>query len=491
MRILHVCSEFYPLLKTGGLADVLGALPLALKKKGVDSRILIPGFPSVLNAIKEKSALHEVKQIDTFAGNITIFYAVFQKLPFYIIDAPHLYAREGSPYHDEYQNDYRDNAIRFALLSFIGAELANNLDPYWSASIVHAHDWHSGLTPAYLAQNGYPAKSVFTIHNLAFSGCFPYISDDELSGYQHISLLDKIGLDNRMFSIDGLEFHGKVSFLKAGLYYSSHVTTVSPTYAQEITLPDFGCGFDGLLASKKQSGKLTGILNGVDYSLWSPKKDPNLKHSYDARQLNNKSLNKLDLQENYHLTKDSTIPLFSVVSRLSHQKGLDLLIDVIPFLIEKNAQLFILGSGDKVLEEKFLSLAKEYPNHIAVKIGYDEELAHNLTAASDIMLIPSRFEPCGLTQLYAMKYGTLPLVRNTGGLADTVVDITQTNITEKLATGIVFNQANTTELIVALEKTFSLWQNKTAWKQVQKNAMKRDFSWSLIADAYIAIYQSL
>ena len=476
MRVLHVCSELYPLLKTGGLADVLGALPFAQKEIGIDTRILLPAYPKISAGIENT---HVVTEFDNFAGHVVLRYGEYNGVGIYLIDAPHLYWREGNPYHDTDYNDYADNYKRFALLGWVGAELATSLDSWWRAEVVHAHDWHAGLVAAYLFNKGRPAKSVFTIHNLAYQGQF---------AHRH---LYEIGLPEGMFHVDGLELFGQISYLKAGLYYSDMVTAVSPTYAKEITTPDFAYGLQGLLTGLREAGKLAGILNGVDQEIWHPSCDAYIQHHYKLKSIAGKKKNKADLQAYFNLPQQPDALLFVMVTRLTEQKGVDLLIATADEIVKQGGQLTILGSGAKHLEEGICQLAQRYPEHIAVKIGYDEALSHLMVAGGDVILVPSRFEPCGLTQLYGLQYGTLPLVRKTGGLADTVVDSTPENIKDRTATGFVFEQATAEDLRRSIQQAFDIWQKPRVWSALRANAMVQDFSWRKAAEQYRALYERL
>ena len=476
MRVLHVCSELYPLLKTGGLADVLGALPFAQKEIGIDTRILLPAYPKISAGIENT---HVVTEFDNFAGHVVLRYGEYNGIGIYLIDAPHLYWREGNPYHDTDYNDYADNYKRFALLGWVGAELATSLDSWWRAEVVHAHDWHAGLVAAYLFNKGRPAKSVFTIHNLAYQGQF---------AHRH---LYEIGLPEGMFHVDGLELFGQISYLKAGLYYSDMVTAVSPTYAKEITTPDFAYGLQGLLTGLREAGKLAGILNGVDQEIWHPSCDAYIQHHYKLKSIAGKKKNKADLQAYFNLPQQPDALLFVMVTRLTEQKGVDLLIATADEIVKQGGQLTILGSGAKHLEEGICQLAQRYPEHIAVKIGYDEALSHLMVAGGDVILVPSRFEPCGLTQLYGLQYGTLPLVRKTGGLADTVVDSTPENIKDRTATGFVFEQATAEDLRRSIQQAFDIWQKPRVWSALRANAMAQDFSWRKAAEQYRALYEHL
>lgn len=476
MQVLHVCSEMYPLLKTGGLADVLGALPAAQIAEGIEARVLLPAFPDILSGVSE---LQVVAQRDTFAGHMRLLYGHFNGVGIYLIDAPHLYDRPGSPYHDANQYAYSDNVLRFALLGWVGAEMACGMDSYWQPDVVHAHDWHAGLTPAYLEARGQPAKSVFTVHNLAYQGLF----------YAHH--MHDIELPESFFNINGLEFYGQISYLKAGLYYASHITAVSPTYAHEITDPNFAYGMEGLLRQRHHEGRLSGILNGVDEKIWDPSQDALIHTHYSRDKLAGKVENKRQLQISMGLTVNPKTPLFIVVSRLTPQKGLDLLLESLPAILEKGGQLALLGAGDAVLQEGFLAAAAQYPQQVGVQIGYHEAFSHRLIAGGDVILVPSRFEPCGLTQLYGLKYGTLPLVRNTGGLADTVFDASLENLSEGIATGFVFPDSDPHSLMFAIRRAFVLWSRPVLWRFVQRQAMSMNFSWNVAARSYHDLYQRL
>ena len=434
MKVLHVCSEFYPLLKTGGLADVLGALPQAQNQIGLDARILLPAYPAISAGISNTQV---VAEFDNFAGHVVLRYGEYNGVGVYLIDAPHLCAREGNPYHD----------------------------------------WHAGLCAAYLFNKGRPAKSVFTIHNLAYQGQFHY---------QH---LFEIGLPAGMFNVDGLELFGQISYLKAGLFYSDASTAVSPTYAKEITTPEFAYGLEGLLSGLKSQGRLVGILNGVDENIWHPNADQYIQHRYKLKHMAGKKQNKAELQAYFNLPQDENALAFVMVTRLTEQKGVDLLIESADEIVKQGGQLMILGSGAPHFEQGIRELAERYPQNVAVKIGYDETLSHLLVAGGDVILVPSRFEPCGLTQLYGLQYGTLPLVRKTGGLADTVVDSTPENIKDRTATGFVFEQATVEDLRRSIQQAFDIWQKPRVWSALRANAMAQDFSWRKAAEQYRALYE--
>lgn len=471
MKILHATSELYPLIKTGGLADVLGALPFAQQKNGDDVRVVLPYYHDVRQKLPFTA---EVARRDTFGGYVVIRYAEFQGIGLYLIDAPHLYDRVGNPYHNEFYQDYPDNVIRFGILGWAAAAIATGIDPLWGkADVLHAHDWQAGLAPAYLtAWNRRDVKSVLTIHNIAYQGCF----------YPHH--LRELWLPEWVLQSEGAEFYGQLSFLKAGLFYADKITTVSPTYAQEITGELGAYGMHGLLQHRQAQGRLSGILNGVDDDIWNPASDKTLAQSYDFKTIKNKSANKLALQKRFGLNEQPENLLSVMVSRLTSQKGADLLLASLHELLPENPhlQFVLLGSGAPELEHAFKDLAARFPTQVGVFIGYDEKLAHQLVSGGDVILVPSRFEPCGLTQLYGLKYGTLPLVRKTGGLADTVVNG---------ETGFVFEHANAGDLTTSFQAALTTWQDKKAWLKLCENAMAQDYSWQRAAQAYQHIYTTI
>ncbi|HLX53204.1 MAG TPA: glycogen synthase GlgA [Aquella sp.] len=482
MRILHVCSELYPLLKTGGLADVTGALPNALTKFGCDVRVLVPGFPAFMNGIKDRKLVSKIpNKFGTCA--IKLYYGTLpNSLGIYIIDAKDLYDRPGNPYQDDKGVAYPDNYLRFALLGYVAAKLAKNEDSHWQPQVIHGHDWHAGLAFAYLKAHEIRtgsklAGSVFTIHNLAYQGVFPE------------PIFIELDLPKEFFDINGLEFYGQVSFLKAGLFFADKLTTVSPTYALEIQREGQGCGFNGLLSNRKFD--LHGILNGVDKSVWNPATDTIISNHYNIRSMAGKLLCKTALQKKLGLNVQNDTPLFVVVSRLTEQKGLNLILSELSKIIELGGQLVLLGSGDAKLEKEFKTVARKYPKLISVKIGYDEEYAHQIIAASDVILVPSLFEPCGLTQLYGMIYGTLPLVHKVGGLADTVVDCALENLADNSATGFVFEHFVFEAFNAAIKRAFALYNRKGEWKRVQKHGMQQDFSWDKASRQYLLLYKQV
>jgi starch synthase len=509
LRVLQVCAEIFPLLKTGGLADVAGALPKALMQAApagaagpvaaagntaaaTEVRVLLPGFAAILAGLTEVSDLGELHDHPGGAparllrGRLPAVAApAGQPVVAYVIDAPALYQRPGGPYNDERGQAHGDNHRRFGLLGWTAAHLGwgvpRTLDAGWQADVVHAHDWHAALAPAYLAaarrrSHHAVAASVYTVHNLAYQGVF----DAERFG--------DLGLPREFAGIDGLEFYGQINFMKAGLNFADHLTTVSPTYAREIQGEEQGCGLDGLL--RKRSAQLSGILNGVDEAVWDPASDTGLVARYKVGRMAGKVKVKAALQAELGLAVRKDAPLFCVVSRLTEQKGLHLVQQVLPTLRDLGAQFALLGSGEPGLEAAFRAQAEAAPEQVAVKLGYDEAFAHRLVAASDFILVPSRFEPCGLTQLYGLKYGTLPIVRRVGGLADTVAD-SRLETLDSTATGFVFDSFSPAGLLAAIERGLALWRRPADWQQVQGRAMQMDSSWAPVARRYLALYAEL
>ncbi|MDE1990604.1 MAG: glycogen synthase GlgA, partial [Betaproteobacteria bacterium] len=375
--------------------------------------------------------------------------------------------------------DWEDNALRFGFLCHVGAWLSNAPAPLsWSPDVVHCNDWQAGLVPALLRHRQGPfVPSVITIHNLAFQGNF-----DPL-------WVTRLGLPMDSFHLQGLEFYGRLSFLKAGINYADRITTVSPRYAREIQTPELGCGLDGLL--RHRSADLVGILNGIDDS-WNPAHDPALPAAFDDRRLAaGKRRNKAVLQGECGLAKDPDVPLLGLVSRLTYQKGIDLLLEALPVLMAQPLQLAVLGSGEAVMESRLREAASAYPGRVGVTLDFDEPLSHRIIAGSDLFLMPSRFEPCGLAQMYAMRYGTPPVVRETGGLADTVVDCTDDALRERKATGFTFHNATPDDLAAAVQRALATYGNRTGWRLLQKTGMRRDFSWKRAAADYVGIYRAL
>jgi starch synthase len=480
MRVLQVSAEIYPLQKTGGLADVAGALPAALARQGVEPRVLLPGFAAIESDLAD--AVDVAALPAPWGEQAVLRYGRLRALaglPAYVVHAPTLYHRPGNPYHDAQGQPYGDNHRRFALLGWAAARLAQGLDPYWAPRVVHSHDWHAALANAYLALGGMPAgvASVYTVHNLAYQGLFA------------AHLLGELGLPGRAFSVAGLEFHGQLSFMKAGLYYAQRITTVSPTYAREIQTPEQGFGLDGLLRDRARD--LSGILNGLDEQVWNPATDTHLAARFDAGKPAAKARCKAALQTEFGLEVGADKPLLGIVSRLVEQKGLPLLLAALPDIVSRAGQLVLLGSGDPALEAAFRDAAAAHPRQLAVCIGYDETVAHRIFAGTDVTLVPSLYEPCGLTQLYGLRYGSLPLVRRVGGLADTVVDCSLENMADGTANGFVFDRFDVDDLRRALRRSFALHARHADWRTVQRRAMGQRFGWDASAAQYVALYREI
>ena len=479
MKVLHVAAEVFPLVKTGGLADVMAALPVALAEQGADVRLLLPGLPAVLDAVQ---AARVVVDIGSCFGAVRVRLLLARMpqthLPVYVIDAPYLYRRDGSPYQDNQGEEWPDNLQRFALLGWVAAHLAaDDADPAWTPDIVHAHDWHAALACAYMARHPPTrARSVFTVHNLAFQGLFP-MGDGPM-----------LGLPSELLSAAGLEFHGRLSFMKAGLQYAHQVTTVSPSYAREIATHEFGCGLDGVVRSR--GDHVCGILNGIDTDIWNPANDPAIAMRYDAERLQGKAACRLALLNELGLdARDGTL-LLTVVSRLTAQKGLDLLLAALPQLLQAGVQLALQGTGDPALEAGFRMAQQAHPGLVHVHIGYDEARAHRLLAGADVIGVPSRFEPCGLTQMYGLRYGTLPIVRRVGGLADTVRD-DGADAAGGQATGFLFDAATPQALERAVMRAAVLKADGKRWRARMATAMAEPLSWEAPAQAYLALYDRL
>jgi starch synthase len=473
MRILHATSELFPLIKTGGLADVSAALGKAQRSLGHDARVVLPGYPQVLEALEDAATRleHEVK-VGSSRGGLLRASLRGVDMPAYVLDCPELYDREGGPYVDESGRDYPDNHLRFALLSRAAADLGLGADPEFRPDVVHGHDWQTGLAPAYLAHSAAARpRSVHTIHNLAYQGVF------------RSEIFPQLGLPPDAMRMEGVEYHGGVSFLKAALWYADALTTVSRTYAAEIQTPAFGHGLEGLLCGRR--GDLTGIVNGVDYSVWDPRVDRHLPRRYGPDSLGGKLTAKAALRARFGLGAAHG-PLFVAVARLTPDKGLDLVASAAESMRELGAQLAILGTGDAGLEARLSEVAARDPERVGFVRGYDESLAHVMQAGADVTLVPSRTEPCGLTQLYAMRYGSLPLVRRTGGLADTVVDVSPETLDR--ATGFVFDEPTSQALLQSMHRATSLFEQPSLWARVQAHAMAADFGWESAARHYLDVY---
>lgn len=461
-RVLFVTPECAPMTKTGGLGDVSAALPDALRAAGVDVRTLLPGYPEVLSAVG-RAKLQASFPVLGFECRL------LDAEPFLVLDCPQLYRRDGDPYQTNDGRDWDDNALRFGVLSKVAALLGTPRSPLaWRAQVLHCHDWPAALAPVYLEGEPQRAATLMTVHNLAFQGNFD------------AGLLGQLELAPSCFSLEGLEFYGKLSFLKGGLAYADAISTVSPTYAREIQTADFGCGLDGLL--RKRRASLSGILNGIDTVTWNPASDPRIARRYDAGALEAKAENKAALQSRMHLSLDDDLPLLGAVGRLTHQKGIDLLAAAADEIVAMPAQLVVLGKGEPQHERALAAAAARHPGRIAVAIGFREDLAHAIEAGADAFLMPSRFEPCGLNQMYSQRYGTPPIARATGGLVDTVDDG---------VTGFLFERAESAALVAAVRRALAAYREPARWTRIQRAAMARDFSWGAAARRYADLYQRL
>lgn len=475
-KILFVTSEAHPLMKTGGLADVSGSLPKALAELSQDVRLIMPNYQD----LKTQGDVRFLCSLRVDNRDVNLLETQMPDSPVivWLVDYPEYFKRPGNPYLDEQGESWPDNADRFALFCRIVVEVAvNRAHLNWQPDIVHCNDWQSGLVPALLSLEPHRPPSVFTIHNMAYQGLFP---EDSTQG---------LNLPGQLWNPAGLEFFNMLSFIKGGLVYADSITTVSPTYALEIQTATYGYGLEGLLRHKKDY--LSGIINGIDVEVWNPETDPFIAKHYNAKSLSDKKFNKSELQRRFGLPVDNTIPLFGLIGRLVEQKGIDLIIDCLPEMLSMSVQFVLLGAGDKDFEQRLLNLSHVYPDKMAVSQGYDEPLAHLIEAGSDAFLMPSRFEPCGLNQMYSQRYGTLPIVRKTGGLADTVIDALPDTIANRTATGLIFNEASASSLLEAIKRTVMLYSNRKTWSSIQANAMGKDFSWRHSAEQYLILYRSL
>lgn len=472
--VLSVASECVPLIKTGGLADVVGALPKAMAGQGWQMRVLLPGYPGLAKRLGRTRKVWSAP--DLFGGPAKVLAGKVAGLDILLLDAPHLYDRAGGPYSGP-AGDYPDNPERFAALGWVAAEIAREgLSDGWRPEIVHCHDWQAGFAPAYIRYAGITGvKTVLTIHNIAFQGLAPR---DRMA---------TLRLPEEEFTPEGLEYWGNLSSLKAGLVTADAITTVSPTYANELMRGEFGLGLEGVIQAR--ANDLHGILNGVDPEVWSPDTDPEIQ-PYSARAMAGKAKNRAALIEEFGLG-DVPGPLAIVVSRLTTQKGLDLLPDCLAEFTWRGGGLIVLGSGETQIEMALHHEADLNPSRVAVRIGYDEALSHRLFAGGDAVLVPSRFEPCGLTQMYGLRYGTVPIVSATGGLNDTVIDANPAALDAGAATGVVFHPTDRLALEQALRRVVSLYEDTGTWRQLQRNGMKAQLDWSRASAAYAGLYEGL
>lgn len=487
MNILFATSEAHPLVKTGGLADVSGSLPKALAQLGHNVRIVLPAYQAVLENYPEHQYLTEFAVGG--AGRLLTARVLSMQVDeigveVLLVDIPELFQRPGNPYSGPDGEDWWDNGERFAVFSRAVAEIAmDRAGLNWRANAVHANDWQTGLVPAFLAEEAQRPKTVFTIHNMAYAGYFPK------------SLFDSMWMPLQWWTAEGVEYYGLLSMLKAGIVYADNVTTVSPTYAQEICTFEFAHGFAEILRKCRDEGRLTGILNGIDTDHWNPQTDPHIEFNYSVARgrVSQKKRNKEALLRQFGMTQVQTRsaePLIGFIGRLVIQKGVDLITQVIPELLQNSEVNFVLvGAGEQQYEEALRELAAQYPERVFVHIGYSESLAHQVEAGADMFLMPSRFEPCGLNQLYSLAYGTPPIVHHTGGLSDTVVNATDENVADKTATGFVFYDPSAHALRSTIEHALYLYSRPRTWQQIQRSGMSQEFGWQQSAQKYIQLYQ--
>lgn len=475
MNTLFVSSEAYPLIKTGGLADVSASLPRALLQKKQDVRLLLPAYQSVLEQVKNAKL---IAQTYHYGQAIRVLETTLPgtRVRTWLVDCPLAFDRPGNPYVDETGVPWPDNAFRFALFAQVAVDIAlNRIGLNWPVDIVHCNDWQTGLVPALLSLLEQRPATVFTIHNLAYMGLF-----DKQQFFN-------LGLPQQLWSLHGVEFHDMFSFIKGGLSYADAISTVSPQYAKEIQTSEFGYGLEHLL--EHRSERVVGILNGIDTQVWNPGTDPYILQRYNTRTLADKVHNKTALQQQLGLEMGEKIPMLGLISRLVEQKGLDIILSAMPELMKQKLQLVFLGSGEVKYEKGLSEFAKQYPKNISTTIGYSEQLSHRIEAASDMYLMPSLFEPCGLNQFYSLRYGTIPIVTPVGGLYDSVIDFTDPE-RKSIANGFVMRNKTDDELVITIHRAVKAFHNKAGWQKLQRNAMKEDYTWSSSAKAYIELYQA-
>jgi starch synthase len=466
-KVLFVTSELTGLLKAGGLGEISSFLPHMLRRQGVDVRVLIPGYRAILNKYPDLQPMAALPGLADVPRCDIAKLQTEDGLLLYVVLCDALYNREGSPYGDDQGQEFADNDLRFARLGLAAEQIvAGNPEIRWKPDLVHANDWPSAMAPAYMAWQGDRTPSILTVHNLAYQGLFDR------------QRCRSLGIPDHAFQQDGVEFHGKMSFLKAGLFYASHLTTVSPTYAREILTEELGCGLAGLLRTRAEQGELTGILNGIDDS-YDPRSDPHINHHFGHDDLAGKQSNAFELRSAFGLS-DSTGPLFALVSRLVHQKGVDLVVDAAGAILQSGGALVATGRGEPALEAAMTKLAKAHPGSVGVKIGFDETLARRMYAGSDFLLMPSRFEPCGLSQMYAQRFGSLPIAHKTGGLADTIQD----NVT-----GFLFDTPSASNLRGTIDRALRAFDGGRKLARMKDAAMKRPSGWANAARGYREVYQ--
>lgn len=476
-RILFVTSEVQPLMKTGGLADVSAALPAALRVRGHDVRVLTPAYADSFDSGVAIRPVPAFKPPD-FLAQARLGQASLPEegLPVWLLDVPSFSERSGSPYHDANGEPYGDNAQRFNHLCRIAAWIAaGEAGLSWQPDIVHCNEWHTGLVPVWLSVDQLSAASVFTIHNLAYQGLFPRRD------------FDVLGLPDSLWHHQALEFHGQLSCLKAGLQFADRLTTVSPTFAREILTPQGGEGLDGVL--RERAGALTGIINGLDTRRWDPRHDPALARTYGVDSVEGKAKNTVAVRREMHLARGDGRPLVAVIGRLAFQKGIDVLIEALPELLALAMDVAIIGTGDRSYEEALKELAEAYPGRLAVRTAFDESLAHRLEAGAALLLMPSRYEPCGLTQMQSLRYGTVPVVGRCGGLVDTVVGMDAVSRSSGTATGFFIDPLSPTGIVAAMKQALACYDDAQTWRGLMQRGMQRDFSWDRSARSYEKVYR--
>jgi starch synthase len=477
MHVLSVASEVFPLIKTGGLADVTGALPAALKHHGIAATTMLPGYPAVMQALELPQTCHT--EPDLFGGSARLLAGTAKGLDVLVLDAPHLFARSGNPYAGPDGKDWPDNAQRYAALSRVASAVAQGRIGGLQFNVLHLHDWQAALASTYMKYaegTGHKPATVVTVHNIAFQGVFPSATFADL------------GLPPAAYAMDGVEYYGNISYLKGGLASADHITTVSPTYAHEITTPDFGMGLDGLLRERKAI--VSGIVNGIDDHTWNPETDKALARNYGRKSISSREENKRALEKRFGIESGDGI-IHGVVSRLTWQKGLDLLAEHLDWIVGTGARLVLVGTGEASIEGVFRQAVARHKGRVGAVFAYDESLSHLVQGGADTMLVPSRFEPCGLTQLYGLRYGCVPVVARTGGLADTVIDANVAALSSGVATGFQFSPVNADALLNVLQRVHALFADRKAWSSLQARGMAQDVSWKSSAGAYAALYKSL
>lgn len=479
MKVLLVAAEAHPLVKTGGLADVCGSLPGALRAVGLDARLLLPGYPQALSRVRS-ARLRARIAVPGYAPRISLLEAELPgaPVPVYLADAPGLFRRPGSPYHDDRGQPWPDNALRFAVFAHLAAALATGqVGLRWRPDVVHAHDWHTGLVPALLSLHPDRPGTVFTVHNLQHQGVFPG------------ALRQALAIPESLFTYEGLEYYGDVSFMKGGLTFADWLTTVSPTYAREILEPAFGCGLAPVL--RHRHDRLLGILNGADYQIWDPRRDARLAIPYAPGDWAAKAANRAQLRRTFRLRPDGDVPVIAFIGRLVPQKGVDLLLEALEPLLTRQVQLVALGTGDPALGEALEAAERRWPGRVGVYVGYSDERAHRIFAGADLFLMPSRFEPCGLTQIYALRYGAIPIVHATGGLRDTVRPFSPGTETPHDATGFRLPSLSPAGIVEAVDHALGIYARKQRWSALRLAAMACDFSWRSSARRYRDLYLGL